>query len=77
MDCIERSGDGTLDFSVLFSFDYSTNRYVANGVTNFIPSAPNSTGGTTRGVKVAVNKNDDVAATSRCQPFPDGIGVQQ
>jgi Calx-beta domain-containing protein len=67
------SGDGTPDFTVLFSFDYSTNRYVANGVTNFIPSAPNSTGGTTRGVKVAVNKSDDVAATAAVSLYPTGL----
>src|SRR5215510_608260 len=29
------SADGTPDFSAQFAFDYSTNRYVANGVTNF------------------------------------------
>ena len=51
--------DGTPDFTVQFAFDYSTNRYVANGLTNFIPPAPNSTGATTRGVKLTVNKDDN------------------
>ncbi len=66
------SADGTPDFTVQFAFDYSTNRYVANGVTNFIPPAPNSTGGTTRGVKLTVNK-DDNAATAAVSLYPSGM----
>src|SRR2546428_1674693 len=66
------SADGTPDFKVQFSFDYSTNRYVANGLTNFIPPAPNSTGGTTRGVKLTVNK-DDNAATAAVSLYPAGM----
>src|SRR5216117_1315516 len=66
------SGDGTPDFTVQFAFDYSTNRYIANGVTNFIPPAPNSTGGTTRGVKLTVNK-DDNAATAAVSLYPSGM----
>ena len=58
------SADGTPDFTVQFAFDYSTNRYVANGLTNFIPPAPNSTGATTRGVKLTVNKDDNAAAAA-------------
>jgi hypothetical protein len=66
------ASDAVPDFTVQFAFDYSTNRYVANGVTNFIPSAPNSTGGTTRGVKLTVNK-DDVAATAAASLYPVGL----
>ena len=66
------SADGTPDFTVQFAFDYSTNRYVANGLTNFIPPAPNSTGGTTRGVKLTVNK-DDNAATAAVSLYPSGM----
>jgi hypothetical protein len=58
------SDDGTPDRTVQFAFDYSTTRYVANGLTNFIPPAPNSTGGTTRGVKLTVNKDDNAAAAA-------------
>src|SRR5213596_1239571 len=36
------SGDGTPDFTVQFAFDYSTNRYVANGVTNLARAGSNS-----------------------------------
>ena len=66
------SADGVPDFTVQFAFDYSTNRYVANGVTNFIPTAPNSIGGTTRGVKLTVNK-DDNAATAAVSLYPVGM----
>src|SRR6266487_486925 len=66
------SADGTPDFTVQFAFDYSTNRYVANGLTNFIPPAPNSTGGTTRGVKLTVNKDDNAAAAA-ISLYPAGM----
>jgi hypothetical protein len=66
------SANTTPDFTVQFAFDYSTNRYVANGVTNSIPSAPNSTNGTTRGVKLTVNK-DDNAATAAVSLYPTGM----
>src|SRR6266540_4307125 len=66
------SADGTPDFSVQFAFEYSTNRYVANGLTNFIPVAPNTTNGTTRGVKLTVNK-DDIAATAAVSIYPNGL----
>src|SRR6266487_2553765 len=66
------SADGTPDFTVQFAFDYGTNRYIANGVTNFIPPAPNSTGGTTRGVKLTVNK-DDNAANAAVSLYPTGM----
>jgi hypothetical protein len=66
------SANGTPDFTAQFAFDYSTNRYVANGVTNFIPPAPNSINGTRRGLKLTVNK-DDTAATAAVSLFPTGM----
>src|SRR5439155_12707794 len=57
------AGNGVSDFTTNWSFDYSATAYVANGVTNFIPPAPNSAG-TTRGLKLTVNKNDTTAATA-------------
>src|SRR6185503_8937943 len=66
------SADNTPDFTVQFAFDYSTNRYAANGVTNSIPPAPNSTNGTSRGVKLTVNK-DDIAATAAVTLYPTGM----
>lgn len=50
------------DFTVDWAFDYSTVRYVSNGATNFIPPAPSGPG--TRGVRLTVNNNDDVAAAA-------------
>ncbi|MEW6159169.1 MAG: Calx-beta domain-containing protein [Verrucomicrobiota bacterium] len=56
------STSGTPDFTAQFAFDYSQQQFVSNGETKTIPPAPNSgTGPATRGVKVTVNKNDDIA----------------
>lgn len=53
------------DYTAQFSFDYSTQQYRYNGVTNHVPPSPNS-GGTTRGLKLTVNKNGNtsIAAVS-------------
>src|SRR4051812_40974913 len=51
------SDTGTSDFTVQFSYLYTTNRYTSNGVSLTIPLAPNSATGAGRGVKVTVNKN--------------------
>ena len=71
------SGNGTPDYTVQFNFDYGTTKYTytdAAGVTvtNTIPTAPHSVGGTTRGVKLTVNKNDDVADTAGVSLYPKG-----
>ncbi len=52
---------GAEDFKAIFGFDYSTVTYPTT-----IPSAPHSTGGTTRGLYLAVNKdtNGQVAAVN-------------
>ncbi len=60
----------TVDFTAQFAFDYGTNQFVRNGVTNTIPSAPNSSG-TTKGLKVAVNK-DATGAAAAVSFFPNG-----
>jgi hypothetical protein len=65
----EGSGDATPDFTVQWAFDYSTNRYTSNSVSLNIPAAPNSAG-TTRGVKLTVNKNDDTAAVAAVSIYP-------
>jgi hypothetical protein len=62
------SGDGVPDFTVLFAFDYSTNKFVRNGVTNTIPPAPNGGG---KGVKMWVNKNDTNAVTAAVSLYPN------
>jgi hypothetical protein len=61
----------TPDHAVQFAFDYGTNKYVVNGVTNTIPSAPNSQGGTTRGVRLSVNK-DATAENAAVSLYPTG-----
>lgn len=62
-DVFDGSGNGTPDYTAQFNFDYATLG---------IPSAPNSTGGTTRGVKFTVNKNDDVADVAGVSAYPKG-----
>src|ERR1051325_2586764 len=58
------SANGISDYTATWAFDYSAQSYVANGVTNFVPSAPNSAG-TRRGLKLTVNKNDMNAEIGR------------
>jgi hypothetical protein len=60
------SGNGVSnDYTAQFAFDYSTQQYRYDGVTNHVPPSPNSSG-TTKGLKVTVNKNGNtsVAAVS-------------
>ncbi len=63
------SGTGTPDFTAEFNFNYSTNKFVRNGVTNTIPPAPNGGG---NGVKLTANKNDAVAEISAVSIYPTG-----
>jgi len=60
------AASGPLDFSAIFGFDYSTVTFP----TNIIP-APHSTGGTTKGLYLTVNKdgNGQVAAVNL---YPSG-----
>jgi hypothetical protein len=60
---------GVEDYTVEWAFDYSTNKYVSGGVTNTIPPAPNSTG-TSRGVKLTVNHNDETPETAGVNIYP-------
>jgi hypothetical protein len=64
------SGNGTSDFTAQFAFDYGTTTYTANGVSSRIPPAPNSAGGTTRGLKLTVNKNDNTADIAAVSAYP-------
>jgi hypothetical protein len=69
-DLFQGSGNGVPDYTVDWSFRYTTNRYTFNGVTNVIPPAPNSSGGATRALKLTVNKNDASAATAGVSLYP-------
>ncbi len=61
------------DYTAQFAFNYSTNKFVRNGVTNNIPLAPNSTiGVATNGLKVSVNKNDATPDASGVNLYPNG-----
>ena len=69
-DFFEGSGNSVADYTIDWSFDYSTYFSVFNGM--FIPPAPNTTNGTTRGLKLTVNKNDGLAATAAVSLYPHG-----
>ena len=68
------AANGVSDFTTNWAFDYSTTKYVANGVTNFIPASPDS-GGTTHGLKLTVNKNDAVASAAAVSLYPKSLGL--
>ena len=59
---LDAGQNGTSDFEVRFNFDYG-----ALG----IPSAPHSVGGTTRALRLTVNKNDEVADRAGVSLFPN------
>ncbi|MFN7140489.1 MAG: hypothetical protein ACK4UN_14220, partial [Limisphaerales bacterium] len=63
------SGNNTPDYTAEFAFDYGSTTFVRNGVTNTIPPSPNG-GGTTKGLKLTVNNNDETAATSAVSLYP-------
>lgn len=64
------AADGTVDYA----FDYSTimNPFDSN---NPIPSAPNSTGGSTIGVYMTSNNTDQCPADAGCTDSDEGEGV--
>ncbi len=70
------SGNNVSDYTTNWAFDYSTNKYTFTnvyslvGVTNTIPVAPKTTNGTRLGLKLTVNKNDAIAATSGISLYP-------
>jgi photosystem II stability/assembly factor-like uncharacterized protein len=61
-----RAASGPVDFKAIFGFDYSTVTYPTN-----IPPAPNSIGGTTKGLYLTVNK-DATAAAAAVNLYPVG-----
>lgn len=71
----EGSGNGVPDFTAEFSFDYSQQKFVASGVTNTIPPAPNSAAGTTRGVKLTVNKDNLVDPADATASYPAAVNL--
>ncbi len=73
------SANSVSDFTTNWAFDYSTQTYSAYGLssmtptTQTIPVAPSTTDGTRRGLKLTVNKNDNVAAASGVSLYPKGM----
>jgi hypothetical protein len=67
-DLFHSSGNGISDYTVDWSFDYSSYFSAFNGTT--IPPAPNSTNATTRGLRLTVNNNDALAATAGVSLYP-------
>jgi uncharacterized protein (TIGR02597 family) len=63
--------NSSADYTANWMFDYSAQKYVTNGVTNFIPAAPGGTG--THGIKLTCNKNDATAAASGLSLYPKGF----
>ncbi len=67
-DLFQGSGNGIPDYTVDWSFDYSTYFSAFNGTT--IPPAPNSGGSSTRGLRLTINNNDAIAATAGVSLYP-------
>src|SRR5262249_35233660 len=65
------SANGISDYSVTWAYDYSAYFSTFNG--GYVPSAPNSTNGSTRGVRLAVNNNDGIAATAGVSLYPKSL----
>ncbi|MGZ5528409.1 MAG: immunoglobulin domain-containing protein, partial [Limisphaerales bacterium] len=56
---------------ITWGFDYSTNLYVANGITNFIPPAPS--GNSSHGLKMTCNKNTTNGTVAGLSLYPKGL----
>lgn len=61
---------GGEDFKAIFGFDYSGVTFPIN-----VPPAPNSSGGTTKGLFLAVNKADATAAAAAVNLYPLGLSA--
>ncbi len=66
--------NGIPDYTVEFGFNYGVIPYTFNGVTALIPPAPNTTDGSTRGVKLTVN-TDAVGANAAVNLYPRNFSV--
>ncbi|MDB6124071.1 MAG: Immunoglobulin I-set domain protein [Pedosphaera sp.] len=64
------SGDGVSDYTVDWAYDYSAIPYTFNNTTYLIPPAPNSTNGSTKGVRFTVNNNDTNGVISGVNIYP-------
>jgi hypothetical protein len=68
------AANNTPDYTADFAFDYGVIPYTFNGVTALIPPAPNSLDGSTRGVKLVVNR-DAIATNAAVSLYPKNFSV--
>lgn len=68
------AANGVPDYNADFAFDYGVIPYTFNGVTALIPPAPNSLDGSTRGVRLAVNR-DAIATNAAVNLYPKNFSV--
>ncbi len=68
---VEGSDNGIPDYTAEFGFDYGAVTITENGESASIPPAPNSDG-TTTGLKLTVNNNDEEGSPSGVSVFPVG-----
>jgi len=68
------AANNTPDYSADFAFDYGVIPYTFNGVTALIPPAPNSPDDSTRGVRLAVNR-DASATNAAVNLYPKNFSV--
>ena len=68
------AANNTPDYTVDFAFDYGLIPYTFNDVTALIPPAPNSLDATTRGVRLAVNR-DAIATNAAVNLYPKNFSV--
>lgn len=70
----EASLDFVPDYTAEFGFDYSQTRVPINGTLTTIPPSPNG-GGTSLGVKLTVNNNDENAAASAVNLYAKDLNL--
>ncbi len=68
------AANGVPDYSADFAFDYGVIPYTFNGVTALIPPAPNSPDDSTRGVRLAVNR-DAIPTNAAVNLYPKNFSV--
>jgi hypothetical protein len=64
------AGNGVADYTIDWAFDYSREATMINGAGYFIPPAPNSGTGGTRGVRLTVNNNDTNGIVAAVNIYP-------
>lgn len=64
--------DTSSDWSVFSAAGDFTSQFLYNYASDGIAPAPNSVGGTTRGLRFTVNNNDGIAATDAVSAYPIG-----